>query len=1024
MTALPAIAPASTTRARRFKTRNKMPVLIGVQADTILTEEAQLDTTHRLGLAVTTTQGALSPQAMLVNSQGRENSPMDPLQDGSLGSQDPHPSRVVVGEDERATRGVDVTEEQELHLQLVLRQFSSASFSSTTSTEIIPTSSEAAASADAPEQLSSIPTPSAAGRVDDETYHRLYRSSPPWSHPHTYLRFSDTVQDTLLHQIDYTMDEQDEDWLIAYNQDVARIAKGQPPAGTGWLNVMRRSMVGCEVGKWYLTEDEFELIMDVFEKETDSRGLQSAKESFILPSFAGLAPMFKDPPKTSPNRSVQSKLGPKAEIVYPHWRARRVARRFQPIIPILQQTEGQGDSAYVCFRQRDDSKRMRKTRSSDHRSVDRLLHIRDDLYAALHLFKMVHKREVLKWHEMGIGREVFEKQVEMRGLKRRLGECGGDEELLFRRRPPPVKEAVGAKGVDGPSNDLVTFVAASAALQRAGVTRDSLQKRRERILAIETRIQDDLKGKKREKREWIDVLDDPVEDSHRMGVGGTVSGADFWRVVEVVSSRDQDGKRRDVVGLVPLPLKGVNATKAACFRRRIGRGGRLMLDRLRVRGERPTRFDQLSTASLGSDDNGSGSEESIDIDLWARQIERMRYDDDETSDLSLPEEASPLDDFRLDLTVRRSGLLNFDDIDNMIIDDGYLTRAFEYAATQTERMDVAPETVGPLPRQVLHIVPVDHNWTPSGPYEQSVFSSDGGGRASRPMTPSGYSRRSSLHSRVPTGDLEAGLLPLPFSQGAESYGSNSRASGVYGYSEINDVLHAPNMQRHAAPLAVANGGQAPSTQLPPPYSNKSSLYSAHFSHNRPREARSASIGSAHASDALGSPYASHVNSNSLGGHPQDPYASPNGPDGAPTHSNMTHRTPAPMDQDRSPLVPLGLGPRRLSAPLRASSAMSLSKYTTLSSPTTTSSTPHQPLRPHSASHYPAPASSSISPGSPMEGTQSPRCTSLHESFQANSGPENATSIRSVTTGWTTTTAGMTMHKTKQGAKDDAMIRWA
>ncbi|SCV67263.1 BQ2448_5909 [Microbotryum intermedium] len=745
--------PASTTRARRFKARNKMPVLIGVHADKFLSEEAQLEQTHRIGaqgmlmmdsgpgMGCGTAGGDPSPQSMFVDPQGQEYIPIDQhhqsqVEEWSIELQDHHPRRTAVSDDERVTRGVDVSEEQELHLQLVLRQFSSASFNSTTWNEVTTSTSEAATCSDAPavqEHVPSIPTPSATGRVDDETYQRLYRPTPPWSHPHTYLRFSDTVQDTLNPQIDYTMDEQDEDWLIAYNRDVVRIAKRQlPPAEVGRLEIMQGPMVGYEVETWYLTEDEFELIMDVFEKETDSRGMQSIEEPFILPSFAGLAPMFKDPPKTSPNRSLQSKLGPRAEIVYPHWRARRIARGFQPIIPILQAS--QGDSAYVCFRQRDDSKRMRKTRSSDHRSVDRLLQIRDDLYAALHLFKMVHKREVLKWHEIRVEREVFEKQIEMRGLKRRLGECIGDEELLFRRRPAPTKEAAGAKGVDSPSKDLVTFVAASAALQRAGISRDSLHKRRDRILAAETRIQDDLREKKREKRDWTDVLDDPIDDSPRFGLGGPVTGGDFWRVVEVVSNRDQEGKRRDVVGLVPLPVKAANATKAACFRRRLGRGGRLMLDRLRARGERVTRLDQLSAASSASDDEGSGSEEPIDLDLWVRLIERMRYDDDETIDLCLPEEALLVDDFRFDWTVQRSGLLNFDDIDTLTIDNGYLTRAFEYAANKTERVDVAPQMVGPLPRQLVHIVPVDYNRICSGPHDQMMLGSDGGGRGSGPRS--------------------------------------------------------------------------------------------------------------------------------------------------------------------------------------------------------------------------------------------------------------------------------------------------
>ncbi|SCV67262.1 BQ2448_5908 [Microbotryum intermedium] len=113
--------------------------------------------------------------------------------------------------------------------------------------------------------------------------------------------------------------------------------------------------------------------------------------------------------------------------------------------------------------------------------------------------------------------------------------------------------------------------------------------------------------------------------------------------------------------------------------------------------------------------------------------------------------------------------------------------------------------------------------------------------------------------------------------------------------------------------------------------------------------------------------------------------------------------------------------------------MSLSRYTTLSSPPT-STQPIHPLRPRSASSYPPPPSSA-SPGSPKEVTLSPRLTQLQPSISSsgdNGALSSTTSMtgsrnrprRTTSSSGTTAVPGMTlMHKTKQGAKDDAMIRW-
>lgn len=93
------------------------------------------------------------------------------------------------------------------------------------------------------------------------------------------------------------------------------------------------------------------------------------------------------------------------------------------------QSNDANEGPYVCFRRRE-VKLARKTRHSDQKKVDRLIAHRNDLFIVRELMKMVLDRSKLRLEETRLDRAVFEKQVEVRELKRRLGEAEGDEQLL------------------------------------------------------------------------------------------------------------------------------------------------------------------------------------------------------------------------------------------------------------------------------------------------------------------------------------------------------------------------------------------------------------------------------------------------------------------------------------------------------------------------------------------------------------------------------------------------------------------
>lgn len=183
--------------------------------------------------------------------------------------------------------GVDKEEEGEVHLQAVLAS-SNASVSRPNGVTGLSSTRGGAAAAAAvaagtskPVPKAFIPTPDSTGTIEAELFAQLY---PPNSYvdPMTYIRFSDTVEDAQIGATAYTMDEDDEDWLEAYNAQFSVEGKlvdetnGGTPGGRGARERKGKGEKGSDKGKdasvpGPLGDDEFEEIMELFERVTEEK---------------------------------------------------------------------------------------------------------------------------------------------------------------------------------------------------------------------------------------------------------------------------------------------------------------------------------------------------------------------------------------------------------------------------------------------------------------------------------------------------------------------------------------------------------------------------------------------------------------------------------------------------------------------------------------------------------------------------------------------------------------------------------
>ncbi|KAJ7862120.1 hypothetical protein B0H14DRAFT_3863202 [Mycena olivaceomarginata] len=192
-----------------------------------------------------------------------------------------------------------------------------------------------------------IPIPGSVRLV--ENYTELYPSNR-WMDTATYLHSTQTISEAcsaalLNHDYTYYMDESDKMWLDNKNYQCRveeRVAQEPRSADTQEI---------C--GRIFISEDEFELVMGLFETLT---GPQPHQE---LPDFSIFKPFFLAPlhPDTFASHIVPSWIRPPSVLssialtIYPHWHQRRSVRGGRKICPLLNTEEDDHiNAAYVCFR--------------------------------------------------------------------------------------------------------------------------------------------------------------------------------------------------------------------------------------------------------------------------------------------------------------------------------------------------------------------------------------------------------------------------------------------------------------------------------------------------------------------------------------------------------------------------------------------------------------------------------------------------------------------------------------------------
>ncbi|KAG6842112.1 hypothetical protein C0991_002766 [Blastosporella zonata] len=491
--------------------------------------------------------------------------------------------------------GVDAEDANEHHLQEVLHASSQNAHSQRW------TRGATINGHKAPQVPAFIPTPDSTGIV--EHYTDLYGPNR-WKDPVTYLYTCVTPEEScsyaLASSFTYYMDERDKEWLDKNNE----VARGEGTSAQGALStsVTRTSARSSKAkGKepetsltLPISEDEFELVMGLFEKVTHEKTEylhHSLETGMAFPVFSDYQDIFSNPlsPSTFTSYSVPQwipapfQLVRIARIIHQHWKERRIERRGHRIIPILNYDEADTlNESYVCFRRRE-IKTVRKTRASQASSSDKLARLQTELAYPLELGKNMLQREHFKREAALRSRQVWDQRILLADFKRKYPDWGdkADEELLVDKerpkredsiRPPKIKAEADA-GTPVPP-DVIKMRPS----ERSALIKDAM----ERILARQ----------KLQEHNWEDQIDDPYQ---------TPFAPYPERCFKYISPKSS-------------PTQTERAPRRA-VRPRVGRGGRLLVDR---------RNSFAPSIVLGRDPEVVEDDERLQ-----RMQERWRYDADD-----------------------------------------------------------------------------------------------------------------------------------------------------------------------------------------------------------------------------------------------------------------------------------------------------------------------------------------------------------------------------------------------------------
>ncbi|KAI0457865.1 enhancer of polycomb-like-domain-containing protein [Xylaria acuta] len=473
--------------------------------------------------------------------------------------------------------GVEQAEENEYHLQAALKGVG--------------------ASVD-----NEIPVPPPQKSVEAD-YDELYPT--PYVEPRNYIKSSDTVEETLKGSL-YDMTTEDDEFLKNHNS--------KRPANA------------------HLSENDFERIMEVFE-DTAAESVPYAEVDNTSIPYELMSPAI--------NHQVREKaVQAHAKAIFEYWRSRRQAvgnKLLHPSLKFETHQEHDDMDPYVCFRRRE-VRQTRKTRARDVQVADKLKKLRRELEDGRQLVVYSHRREVIKRELLKTDRLVYEQRAKLKETKINLNIKADDDDLVNTKpQKRPKTESQPPRAASHNQLRLAVRPDGGRSMEPVELTllRDKqAERQRELLNNIELKVQEH----RRWNSNYIDLTADPLPPVKEEREQNFRPAKTTYLMTPPASASDS----MEIDETPPAPEKSIAPFifKAASledsdqedmpsFRRRVGRLGRLFIDRrpgkLRTGLSSPTREpSSFQSDRWKYDDDGDDDEPPV-YKIDSNSLRQMKF---------------------------------------------------------------------------------------------------------------------------------------------------------------------------------------------------------------------------------------------------------------------------------------------------------------------------------------------------------------------------------------------------------------
>jgi len=410
------------------------------------------------------------------------------------------------------------------------------------------------------------------------------------------------------------------------------------------------------------SEDDFEATMNFFEETAQTKQPYAAIDSPPVLSFAEM--------EEAMDAAVEESVKRFAKDIYEHWKSRRTANGNRPIAPtlkvcqamlskkrrktltLLQFETGQDtddSDPFVCFRRRE-VRQIRKTRGRDAQSAEKLRRLRKELEDARQIVALVRQREVARKEMIIMERKLFIERSQVKDMKRKLNIKDDDEDLinqkvidanpdklpmdhvLTRFTQPKKRLEAPAQGRANPQLRMPLKPGLQGAEDLQLLEDVQTEKENEILRDIKANITKHIKW----NEGYVDLTRAPLSPSPERTFDTAAFRPAFTAQLPTPPSSESSGDMmdtaldmasphhsRDKLASRALELHG-EPHRMPSFRRRVGRGGRLLIDRRNLGSRCKIELDPLQADRFKFDQEDSDDEPVYDTDPFSIQIMQHR----------------------------------------------------------------------------------------------------------------------------------------------------------------------------------------------------------------------------------------------------------------------------------------------------------------------------------------------------------------------------------------------------------------